>query len=123
MSGNKLFLDTNIILYLLSGDLTLTELLNGKQFYLSFISQLELLGYPGITGKEHKIIEELLNQCVILDINAEIKSMVLNIRRNYKIKLPDCIIIATALYLDLPLITADVEYKKVEELNLIYYKR
>jgi predicted nucleic acid-binding protein len=123
MNGNKLFLDTNIILYLLNGDKTLTELLYGKQFYLSFISQLELLGYPDFTRKEIKIIEELLSQCVIIDINSEIKSRVIKIRRDHKIRLPDCIVIATALYLDLPLITADEEFKKVLELNLIYYKR
>ena len=36
MSGRKLFLDTNIILYLLNGDETLAELLNKKQLYISF---------------------------------------------------------------------------------------
>ena len=123
MNGNKLFLDTNIVLYLLSGDKTLTELLFGKQFHLSFISQLELLGNPDITRKGIRIIEELLNQCVIIDINSDIKSRAVKIRRNHKIRLPDCIVIATALYLDLPLITADEEFKKVKELNLIYYER
>lgn len=44
MNGNKLFLDSNVILYLLSGDYTVAEFLNGKQLFVSFISQLELLG-------------------------------------------------------------------------------
>lgn len=123
MNGNRLFLDTNIILYFLSGDETLAELLDGKQFYLSFITQLELLAYSGISGKEQKIIEELLNQCIIIDINTEIKIKVIEIRKKYKLKLPDSIISATSLYLDLPLITADAEFKLVKELNLIYYER
>lgn len=123
MSGNKLFLDTNIILYFLSGDKTLAELLDGKQFYLSFISQLELLAFAGILKKDHKIIEELLSQCVIIDINSEIKLNGIDIRKKYKIKIPDSIIIATSLYLDLPLVTADSDFKKVEELNLIFYER
>jgi len=62
MNGNKIFVDTNIILYLLNGDETLAEL-------------------------------------------------------------PDGIIIATALYLDLPLITADQDFKKPDTLNLIFYER
>jgi predicted nucleic acid-binding protein len=41
MSGNKLFLDTNIILYLLNGDETVAEFINGKQLFISFITQLE----------------------------------------------------------------------------------
>jgi predicted nucleic acid-binding protein len=44
------------------------------------------------------------------------------VRKNYNTKLPDSIIIASALYLDLPLITPDVEFKKVEELTLIQYE-
>jgi len=123
MNGNKIFVDTNIILYLLGGDKTIAELLNGKQIYLSFISQLELLGYSKNTKKELKIIRELLDQCVIIDINDEIKEMVIDLKRKYRFKLPDGIIIATAIYLDLPLLTADQEFKKAEQLNLIIYQR
>lgn len=123
MIGNKVFVDTNIILYLLGGDKTIADLLNGKQIYLSFITQLELLGYSKNTKKDLKIIQELIDQCVIIDINEEIKDMVIDLKRNHRLKLPDCIIIATALYLDLPLITADQEFKKAEQLNLIFYER
>ncbi|MCK4923234.1 MAG: type II toxin-antitoxin system VapC family toxin [Bacteroidales bacterium] len=123
MNGNKLFLDTNIILYMLQGDETLTELLNNKQFYISFITQLELLSFPGLTKKDISIIERLLSECVIIDINSEIKATTTNLRREFKLKLPDCIIAATSLYLDLPLITADDDFKKVEDLNLLFYKK
>lgn len=51
MNGNKVFVDTNIILYLLGGDSTIAELLNGKQIYISFITQLELLSYSKGTKK------------------------------------------------------------------------
>ncbi len=35
MSGNSLLLDTNTFLYLLAGDETLAEFLNGKKLYIS----------------------------------------------------------------------------------------
>ena len=38
-------------------------------------------------------------------------------------KLPDGIIIATAIYLDLPLVSADQEFKKAEILDLIFYEK
>jgi hypothetical protein len=123
MNGNKLFLDTNIILYLLEGDETLMHSLDRKQFYISFITQLELLSFPGLSRKDIKIINELLLECVILDINAEIKKIVVGLRQQYKLKLPDCIVAASAIYLDLPLITADSDFKKIEGLNLIYYEK
>ncbi|WP_394351940.1 PIN domain-containing protein [Psychroflexus maritimus] len=46
----------------------------------------------------------------------------IKIRKVYNLKLPDSIIISTALYLDLPIITSDVEFKKVNELSLIHYE-
>ena len=123
MSGNKLFLDTNIILYLLNGDETLAELLNGKQLYISVITELELLAYKGITPEEEKIINEFVSQCKTITITTAVKQETIRIRKTYNTKLPDSIIIATALYLDLPLITSDIEFKKVEEITLIHYEK
>ena len=123
MSGNKLFLDTNILLYLLQGDKTLAEVLDKRQIYISFITQLELLSFSSLTKQETNVIHELLKECVIIDINSEIKNLTIIYRQKYKIRLPDTIIAATSLYLDLPLITADADFKRIEELNLIFYER
>jgi predicted nucleic acid-binding protein len=123
MNGNKLFLDTNILLYLLQGDETLTHSLDNKQFYISFITQLEILSFSNLTKSSEKLINELLSECVIIDINSEIKRSAIELRKSYKLKLPDCLVAATAQYLDLPLITADSDFQKIEELKLIYYDR
>lgn len=123
MSGNKLFLDTNIILYLLNGDDTLALFLNQKQLYISIITELELLGYSEITKKDEEIIRDFLSHCKILPINNTIKEEAVRIRKKYRTKLPDSVIIATCLYLDLPLITSDLEFKKIDELTLIHYEK
>lgn len=123
MNGNKLFLDTNIVLYLLAGDETLAELLHQKQLYISVITELELLAFKGLSTNEEKIITEFISQCKVINIDDTIKHQTIRIRRAYGTKLPDSIIIATALYLDLPLITADTDFKKVEELSLIHYEK
>jgi predicted nucleic acid-binding protein len=52
MNGNSFLLDSNVILYLLSGNKTVTAILEGTQPYVSFITQLELLGNKGITQKD-----------------------------------------------------------------------
>ena len=39
MSGNRMVLDTNIILYLFAGDKTLSEFLQDKQGYVSVITE------------------------------------------------------------------------------------
>ncbi|MBN1599942.1 MAG: type II toxin-antitoxin system VapC family toxin [Bacteroidales bacterium] len=122
MSGNKIFVDTNTLIYLLDGDSSLADILNQRNIYISFITQLELLGYPEITEEDQFQIENLLDNCVIIDIN-NIKTQVIGIKRKYNLKIPDCIIAATAVYLDLPLITSDKEFKKIEELNLMLYEK
>jgi len=86
MNGNKIFVDTNIILYLLNGDETLAELLNGKQLYISFITQLELLSYQKNSRKDIKIIQEFIEHCIIIDINEEIKDIVIDLEKETAIQ-------------------------------------
>ncbi len=123
MNGNNIFLDTNIVLYLIGGDETLAELLNNKRVYISFITELELLGYMDITNEELQKVEEFLTAITIIDINSEIKKITNEIRRNYKVKLPDAIICATAYNMNLPLMTADKNLSKLTEINILQYEQ
>ncbi|KAA5547926.1 type II toxin-antitoxin system VapC family toxin [Adhaeribacter rhizoryzae] len=123
MSGNSLFVDTNILLYLISGDETVAELLDGKHIAISFVTELELLGYKVLAESDLKIIQELINEATIIDINAEIKRLVISLRKNYKIKLPDAIVVASALYSNLPLVTADKQLSQINELTMLLYKK
>ncbi|MBK0380759.1 type II toxin-antitoxin system VapC family toxin [Mucilaginibacter segetis] len=122
MSGKEILVDTNIILYLLDGSDTLEQILQGKNLYLSFITELELLGFKNISSKEESQIVEVLNDCSILSINKLIKEKYVEIRRKYHLKLPDALIAATAIVYNMPLITADKQFKTVKELNLISYQ-
>lgn len=123
MSGNKLLLDTNIILYLLSGDETIAELLDKKKVYISVITEMELLSFSEISKEEEQVIKDFIKECKVVLINSEIKNEAVFLRRKYKTKLPDAIIIATALYLNLPLVTADGDFKKIDGIRLIYYQK
>lgn len=123
MNGNNILVDTNIILYLLGGDKTIIPLLQDKKLFISFITELELLSFKELSEKEEKIIKNFLTECTIFDINPKIKELAISLRKKYSFKIPDTIIIATAMYLDLSLISADEEFKKVKEADLIMYKR
>ena len=123
MNGPDLFIDTNIVLYLLGGDHTLADLLDKKTWYLSFITELELLGFKSLNEAEEKSIRDLLDQCVIIDINPFIKKKAIQIRRSSGLKLPDCIIAASAVYLGMPLITADKDFANIPGIELVLYER
>ncbi len=118
MSGNSFIVDTNIILYILNGNKELAEMLNNTEIYVSFITELELLGYKGISQKDKKIIRSFLDDCTIININKTIKTLTLQIKQAQKVKLPDAIIGATATFLEIPLITADRGFKKIKGLDL-----
>ena len=123
MSGSNIVADTNILLYLLSGDKTLAEILDQKQVYISFITELELLGYKGILKQEQQTIKVFLKECIVVDINSVIKEQTILIKQKYSVKLPDSIIAATSLFLNFPIISADKELQKIKEINLIYYEK
>jgi predicted nucleic acid-binding protein len=122
MNGRSFLVDTNIALYLLGGDVTITNILDNSTIYLSFITQLELLGYSGISSSEQKKVKSFINDCVVVDITEDIKIKTITIRQNYKLKLPDCIIAATAQFLDIPLLTADKDFMKIKNFNITFYE-
>jgi predicted nucleic acid-binding protein len=121
MSGSSIALDTNFILYLLGGDKTLAEFLHDKKGYISVITELELLGYQGITAKEQLQIKNFLENCIVVNINEEVKSIYTQLRKKYRLKLGDAVTASTAIYLDLPLITTDIDFSKIQELQLTQY--
>ena len=73
MSGNNYLLDTNIILYLLDGDKILADILNTRKPYVSYITEMELLGSPQIISTELKKIQSFLSACYIIEMNQQIK--------------------------------------------------
>lgn len=123
MSGTSVLLDTNIVLYFLGGDKTLIPLLENKQLIVSFINELELLSFKELKENEKLKIKQFLSECIIIDINQLIKERTLELRRKYSLKLPDCIVMATALYLNVPIISADKELSKVHESDIVLYQK
>ena len=69
MSGKWVLVDTNIILYLLSGSESIAQLINNSTIYISFITELEILSFNEISEKEKKQIKKIFNEFVIVDIN------------------------------------------------------
>jgi predicted nucleic acid-binding protein len=122
MNGKEILVDTNILLYLLKGNDTLEQMLQGKDLYVSFITELELIGFKNITAKEEQLITELLNDCFVISMNNEIKEKYVSIRKEYFLKLADAVIAATSIATGIPLITSHKQFKTVNELKLVTYE-
>ena len=118
MNGIDYVADTNALIYILSGNDCMESFLH-KNLALSIINYLELLSFPELTDEEENVIKSFLESCKIIQINERIIECTIQLRRKYRLKLPDSIIASTAIVFDLPLITADTGFLKIEELQVI----
>ena len=122
MSGDRIFVDTNILIYLLQGDPEISQLLDGKQLSVSFITELELLAYPGLTNKEVKSIRNLIADCLVVGYNSDIRDHTVALKIANNLKLTDAIIAASSYHTQLPLFTADKSFGKIKDLDIILYE-
>ncbi len=110
--------DTNFLIYLHEGRSFIEPFLE-YDFGVSFISEIELLGYKNLKKSDEVLLKMLLKDSFNINFNDEIKLQTIKLRQRYTIKLPDAIIVATALVYKIPLVTADKGFKIIEELDLI----
>ncbi len=118
MSGNEFLADTNSLIYLLDKHPSIRPLLQSSWLYC-FITEIELLGKPGITSSQINDINGLLSVCTKVFHEEEINKIAIFLRQNYKIKIPDALISATAIHKKIPLLTFDKDFSRIKELNLI----
>jgi hypothetical protein len=118
MSGNKVLLDTNAVLLILGSEKVFNSL-EGKELFVSVITELELFSYPDLKKEEERSITFFLIKSTIIYISREIKSKAIEYRKKYKLKLPDAIICATAASKKLTLISNDKQLKKISTLPVV----
>jgi predicted nucleic acid-binding protein len=70
---------------------------------------------PGMTADEEAAARNFLAACIFIDIAAEVREKAIIVRRfKKKLKLPDCIIAATAIVLNAALLTSDDQLLRME---------
>ena len=80
---------------------------------------MEVLDYK-LTAAEIQLLEDLFSNGSVLQINDDIVTEVINIRRSVKVILPDAIIAATAIINDLELVTDNTtDFSKVPGLRIV----
>jgi hypothetical protein len=107
-------LDTNVVIYHLSGQLR--DKLDGTDLCVSIISEIELLGFHGLTAEAETPIVEFLSLCRSLDVSPEVKDEAIRLRRLYRLRVPDSIIAASAIAAGAELLTQDKSFAGIPEL-------
>ncbi|MUH01207.1 PIN domain-containing protein [Scytonema sp. UIC 10036] len=123
MSGKRYLLDTNAIVALLQGSPALVTLLqNADWIGISIISQIEFLAFSGLSESDINLFTEFLNRVEVIDLAASndlLIKRIINVRLQYRVKLPDAIIASTALQVGASLVTGDRELNKVTSLTIV----
>ncbi len=120
MSGERLVVDTSALIHLLDGTKAIVELLDGVECHVSFITEIELLSSKRGLAEQLKRKKALLNDLTIIDVNQRIKEIAIELRKRHGLKVPDCLIAATAIHLDLPLVTTDKHFDRVKDEVALY---
>ena len=110
-----ILLDTNVVLYFLGG--RLTNPLPSGQYFVSVITEIERLSYPNLTSDEEIQIRDFLTKITVVGIEGNIKELAIALRKQYRIRLPDAIIVATAQSINATLFTNDVRLANLTGIN------
>jgi predicted nucleic acid-binding protein len=118
MNGINFLVDTNIIVYYQEGNPSLEPYVDDL-FSISEISVIELLGIKEIESKMLDIRQRMISRCHVFYLDNLIRKTTIELKQKYHLKIPDAIIAATAIVNNLTLLTADKDFKKIKEVNLL----
>lgn len=121
MNGNDLLIDSNVLVYYMLGFNNVEKYFKNFRPVLSFVTELEVLSGPSLYPQQSDNIKLFLSEYVIIDYVSGLKEIIVDIRKSRKLKLPDAIIAATAIHLDIPLVSADKAFTTIAGLNLILH--
>ncbi len=124
--GRKVLIDTNIAIGYVGNRLDinlmnkLDRIFDGT-YHLSVINKIEILGYPNLSLEEEKVFNLLINNAILHPIDNVIIEKTIEIKKNYRIKLPDALIAATCLVYQLEIFTLNLkDFKNITD--LLFFK-
>lgn len=119
--GKRYLIDSNIFSKYLNNLLPepTADLLDKIEYEISVISRIELLSWKDMNASQLSLLYTIFDNCLIYPLDEEIILKTIEIRKKYKLKLPDAIIAATALTNKLTLISSDSEFEKIYGLKFL----
>ena len=121
MAGQYL-IDTNSVIDYLDNKLPANgaNLLDKEELDISVITRMELLAWPNAEEEQISVLSQFINSVVTRSLDEPVILKGIEIRKEYRIKLPDAIIAATALVYNLSLVTRNIDdFKNVKGIKLI----
>jgi len=113
-----MILDSNILIGYLNGDKKIVSALQtwrdaGALLFVSSVSAIEALSLSTLTQTDAREIERFLDDFIIIPVDMRIVSMAGELRRAYRLEVPDAAIAATAAVNNLSLVTRDKKLRSI----------
>lgn len=120
--GLTVLLDTNAIIALLRNDEALTSLIVASdKVYISIINIIEFKSFSNLSAADSRLFDAFVKRIDVIDLtlsNRKLINQITTIRKQYKLKLPDAVIAASAMSINAKLVTADSDFSKVSKLDV-----
>lgn len=126
ITGKKCYLlDTNVIIYYyLQGyyevEAVFADIESGiAEGKISVITKIEALAFPGLTHKEEGRVKQFLMNFEVVELTDGVIERAIGLRKQYKVRLPDALVAATAMEKEAVLITRNVKnFEKIGGLQV-----
>jgi hypothetical protein len=93
--------------------------------FLFQFSELDFKSFTNLSKSDHELFDSFTSMINVFDLqssNSTLNNKIIEIRNIYRLKLPDAIIAASAIINNAFLVTADSDFKRVKELELMSIK-
>ena len=119
MKRVRLLVDTDIFIDYFNLGLFREVFTGSAEVYCSVVTKKELLGKPGLKDKERQEILRVLKRLRLVSLNQKITEKYAELRRCHPHReKEDCLIAATAICKDLPLLTRNLKhYREFDEIR------
>lgn len=113
--GIEYLWDTNIAIYYLQqqfpphAEKIVDSIVDEHKITFSAITEIELYSWKAPSIEDFTLLRRFVDDCIIIELDKEIKLEAAKLRRDYRMKLPDAIIAATSIIYDLTLITRNTK--------------
>ncbi|MBK5285171.1 MAG: type II toxin-antitoxin system VapC family toxin [Bacteroidia bacterium] len=122
--GKEYLIDTNVVIYMLKGNLPEKVLSFMKPLFdstpnFSVINKIEMLSHNDASPEETRSVQKLIKKSTVHHLNDSVIEMTIRVRKKYSMKLPDAIIASTAIVHNLILATRNTkDFEKIVELEI-----
>ena len=110
----SLVADTRLIINLFNGHPAALDVLDNKTIWTSGIVEIETSASSKLSLKERALVKNFFSKIYVVDLIKPIKELAIEVRIEKQFKISDSIILATAMYLNMPLYTYDKDFIKMK---------